>query len=228
MSDAAQEPLLKKIGADGLPEMTEEEREEGYAKASKMIWVFWLAPRLVCLLLSFLIYFFGDKAFYDKQIATVASGRWGYLYIGVGVFSLLVGWLNLWPAAVKAKLMAGHGNLRANMTIYKVNSPEGERSLPYVVMEDKGAVGEYNRANRSLFHFNENAAHIVLNIGFAGFVFSLPTMICIIVFAVGRVMHQRGYAFGGYGAHGAGFGISMLSGAVLEGLVWITAVQSLR
>lgn len=221
------QPLVKNIGADGLPEMTDDEREAGYAKGLNMIGVILLVPRLICLGVALLIYFFGDRAFYDKQIAIVASGRWGYMYIGVGVFSLLVSWLNMWPAVVKAKVMLGNsGNLRANMAIYKVNLPEGQKALPYVVLEESGPVGEYNRANRSLFHFNENAANVILNICFAGFVFSLPTMICIFVFAVGRIMHQRGYAMGGYGSHGAGFGIAMLGGTIMEALVWIVAVRS--
>jgi len=227
MAAHVDQPLLKNIGADGLPVMTDDEREAGYAKGLKMIGVILLVPRLICLGLTLLIYFFGDKAFYDRQIAIVTDHRLGYLYIGVGVFSLLVSWLNMWPAVVKAKVMLGNsGNLRANMAIYKVNVQEGTKALPYVVLEENGPVGEYNRANRSLFHFNENATNVVLNICFAGFVFSLPTMIFIMVFAIGRIMHQRGYAMGGYGSHGAGFGIAMLGSTALETMVWIAAVKS--
>ena len=43
------QPLLKNIGADGLPVMTDDEREAGYAKGLKMIGVILLVPRLICL-----------------------------------------------------------------------------------------------------------------------------------------------------------------------------------
>lgn len=229
MAAEADSPLLPKLGANGLPEISEEQGQAGYSKGLMMISAFVLIPRVICSGVSVVIYMFGNKALYNNHIDTVSAGQWGYLYIGVGVFSLLVSWLNMWPAAVKAKVMLQNsGNLRANMFIYKVNLPDTEKALPYVVMEEKGAVGEYNRANRSLFHFNENVANVLLNICFAGFVFPFPTMICIIIFAIGRVLHQHGYATGGYGKHGAGFAIGLLSSTVLEGFVWIVAVQSLK
>ncbi len=50
-----------------------------------------------------------------------------------------------------------------------MNFPEGSgQKLPYVVLEDEGALGEYNRANRSLGHFVENVANTLLNIGLGG------------------------------------------------------------
>merc|ERR1719272_1405235 len=221
------EPLVGKLDARGLPELTEEERATAYSKGKGLVCGLLLVPRVICMGIGVAVYLYGDTAFYNKQIALVTNGRWGYVYVGAGVFSFLVSFLNMFPTAVKAKVMLQEsGNLRANMAIYKVAVPAGEKAMPYVVMEEDGPVGEYNRANRSLFHFNENAANVVMNFVFAGFVFSFPAMVCICIFAFGRILHQQGYTTG-YGSHGAGFGIAMLSGGTLEALVLITAYKSL-
>lgn len=215
------------IGSNGLPEMTKKEVKEGWSGALKLIAVLMLVTRLICFTIAFLIYYYGDRTFFDSQIAVLTGMHWGYVYIGVGIFSLLVHWLNLYPMAFKGKIMLQNsGNMRANMSIYKVNLPDTEKQLPYVVLEEEGDVGEYNRANRSLFHFNENAAGFLLNFVFAGGVFPFPAMIIIIVFAVGRALHQQGYSKG-YGSHGAGFALAMISTITSEGLVWVVAAKSL-
>jgi len=216
-----------KIGADGLPDMTDEQRAAGYKKGLTMITVLFMVPRVICAGIAVPIYHFGDQAFYNSQITKLTEMQWGYLYVAVGVFSVLVGFLNMWPAAVKGKVMGRDGNLRANMAIFKVNVQEGQTQLPYVVMEEKGAVGEYNRANRSLFHFNENVSNVVLNLVFGGGVFPFPTMVIMILFALGRIMHQVGYAQGGYGKHARGFAISSTCSTIMECLVWIVAAKSL-
>merc|ERR1719210_2365063 len=101
------------------------------------------------------------------------------------------------------------------MMIYKVAS--SDKGAPYVVLETDGPVGSYNRANRSLTHFVENSLPVVMAILLAGRVFAKPTFFCTAAFALGRVMHQIGYASVGYGAHAPGFLITTLSTAVLEG-----------
>ena len=151
-----------------------------------------------------------------------------YLYFSAVLFSWLCRWLNMYPAGFKNAAVgsygkAAKGNIRANMYLYTLAHKSGESSL--VVMEEGGAAGQYNRANRSLHHFVENAIGAALCLPLAGFVYPAASFIVTILFALGRVWHQMGYTVQGYGGHGAGFGISLVATVILEGL---TAVAGLR
>lgn len=230
-------PLIAKLGDDGLPEMDEDTREESSSKMCKMMPAFMLVPRLFGAGVAYLIYTYGSTASYDARIAyfttvspsTVGDPNYGFLFLGVFIFSLMVNWVNSWPMIAKAAVMPGNaGNVRANMQIFKVNYPEKfGTSLPYVVLEEEGYVGEYNRANRSLTHFVENVPCFLLNLVFAGFVFPFPTMVCIVIYSIGRMAHQIGYSMKGYGGHGLGFALAMFANVVLEMLVLGAAIKSL-
>merc|ERR1719401_370693 len=114
------------------------------------------------------------------------------------------------------------GNLRANMQIFKAPGIKD-----HVVLETEGAVGAYNRANRSLTHFIENSIPAALFIPLSGAIFPFPTFVATVTFAAGRILHQVGYAAVGYGGHGAGFGIAMLSSVFLESLCSLTAFKTI-
>jgi len=119
------------------------------------------------------------------------------------------------------------GNIRANMQFYKVlQGTGGLQALPLIGLEEDGIVGQYNRANRSLTHFNENIGIFLVGVFPAGIILPLQTFILTIVFCLGRVVHQIGYA-SGYGSHGLGFGLSAVSSVVIEGIVLWSALTVL-
>ena len=60
-------------------------------------------------------------------------------------------------------------NLRSNMFIYKFAAENAPKSR--VIMSMDGYEGNYNRANRSLYHFLENSLPISLAIALNSFVF---------------------------------------------------------
>mmetsp|Transcript_27304 Transcript_27304/g.70860 ORF Transcript_27304/g.70860 Transcript_27304/m.70860 type:complete len:119 (-) Transcript_27304:21-377(-) len=113
------------------------------------------------------------------------------------------------------------------MQIFKVRALPGTYPLPYVVMEDEGMVGHYNRANRSMQHFNENVAGFVLNAFLAGQVFAFPVMMLTLVFVGARVLHQTAYTESGYGAHAPGNLLGVLVAVTLEMLVLLIALGGL-
>eukprot|EP00418_Pyrodinium_bahamense_P026387 CAMPEP_0179158608 /NCGR_PEP_ID=MMETSP0796-20121207/77397_1 /TAXON_ID=73915 /ORGANISM="Pyrodinium bahamense, Strain pbaha01" /LENGTH=236 /DNA_ID=CAMNT_0020860283 /DNA_START=27 /DNA_END=738 /DNA_ORIENTATION=+ len=189
-----------------------------------MACVLMTVPRLMCLGIAFLIYRFGDRNHYRERMALLASWDLGFLYLCVVVFSILVQWLNVYPTVHKKKLNL-KGDLQANMQFFKVNRIAGPR-LPYVVLEDEGTIGEYNRANRSLFHFTENMGGVILCIVCAGFVFHIPTFVCTLAFAIGRVAHQIDYSQGGHGEHARGYVLNLFCALTLEGLVTVVALAS--
>lgn len=212
---------------DGLPKLDRTMRDEEAAKACRMVAAMLLLPRLGASGVAFLIYHFGDTRFYDSMFEffdELSDKKLGYLYLVVALFSILVSWLNTSPEVQKARIItASTTGLSTNAYFYKVNSQR--KQMPYVVLEDDGFVGQYNRANRSLHHFVEWSVAVALTIPFAGSVFPLPVMILTILFAIGRVWHQAGYAQGSFGSHVAGFYIAALSSAVLEMLVFLCAYK---
>eukprot|EP00976_Prorocentrum_cordatum_P058613 1173217-Prorocentrum_minimum.AAC.1 len=65
----------------------------------------------------------------------------------------------------------------------------------------------------------ETFGELALGMVLAAFCFPFPTMVCICVFSLGRVLHQIGYSNSGYGAHAPGFMLAMVSNAAVEGLL---------
>ena len=59
----------------------------------------------------------------------------------------------------------------------------------------------------------------------AGFVFPAPAFILTCLFALGRIAHQLGYTTG-YGGHGAGFGIALLTTSIVDGLLLTAACNA--
>ena len=91
---------------------------------------------------------------------------------------------------------------------------------------EKGAAGQYNRANRSLHHYIENALSFLICLPFAGFVYPAACFVLTCLFVLGRVLHQAGYTYKGYGGHGVGFGIALLVSVILEGLTFVAALRA--
>jgi len=221
---------LKRAVRPGLPEVTAEEAAATSSKVMKILPMFVVIPKLIGLAIAYAVFTFGSTSLYESQMSLVASVNAGYLYVCALILSVLVGALNTYPMLYKEPLKV-KGNIRANMIFYKMavepNEDESKPKSPYIVMEDEGSVGALNRANRSLHHFTENSIPVVLAIALAGFCFPFPTMVATSTFAFGRIWHQVGYSGGGYGKHGAGFGVAMMSVATMDGMVAISAYKCL-
>mmetsp|Transcript_100609 Transcript_100609/g.194309 ORF Transcript_100609/g.194309 Transcript_100609/m.194309 type:complete len:235 (+) Transcript_100609:77-781(+) len=227
MSSSSEDEMpMVETGPDGLPAMSDDARDAGESKMIGFLAVLMLAPRVIGTGIAFLIFFFGataqQKELVGRKLQLLESWDLGYLYFSVYTFSVLVMWVNNLPMVYKARLGL-KGNIRANMYFYKLLGGNGMTKTSLVGLEEKGDIGVYNRANRSLSHFVENMGPAIINMLAAGFVFGLPTLVTTIVFCLGRVMHQIGYTKG-YGSHAAGFGLALLATMVLEGLVLVAAV----
>lgn len=221
----------------GMPLMTEEEAEAGQKGMCGMLLGIVFMPRLIGGGIAALIYFFAGKEKYDKRMALLNGSdttgeipfELGYLYCSIALFNVFVTWLNNFPMYYKAAIMPGNaGNLRSNMLIYKVNSMEEGNKFPYVVMEEEGEIGEYNRANRALHHFVENSTGLVLCIIAAGTIFSLPVLVLVIIHGLARMLYQYKYAEGGYGfgGHAGPFMLhSILIAPIFEMLTWLAGIK---
>lgn len=221
------EPLIPEAkGPDGLPLLDAKEKAEGSAKSVKFICIMQVVTILIGFGIAEATYFFGSKAAYDNKISLVKDYELGWAFLGAYIFAKTAAILNMYPMIYKSQIMRGKsGNVRANMYIFKMI---GDKAVPgAVVLEEDGDIGRYNRANRSMHHFAENAFGMALGFFPASFIFPFPAFVCMCLFAVGRIMHQTGYAKKGYGGHGAGFGIAMLSNEALNGFLLVVALKGL-
>jgi uncharacterized membrane protein YecN with MAPEG domain len=198
----------------------------GFMKFAPLFLAFLTIPRAIGFGIAFAIYKYGKTQLYDKNMAVLKEHELGYLYLAAVVMGFLVAWVNNYPMLYKNMVMRmKSGNLRANMMFYK--EAGAGAAAPYVVMETEGPVGSYNRANRSLTHFTENSASLLVSMVLAGYVFPFPCLVLVSIFAFGRILHQVGYAASGYGGHAFGFMLAMISGVSLEMLCFLTAAKSL-
>ena len=255
MSSSPGKPLMPVTVVD----ISLSEKEDAMKQSTRMVFIMPAVTLLIGWGISLLIYHFtGAKASYDAKIETLASNDLHWLYFSALVLSRLNMVINflpmvyksavvtqrhLKPACVPSALIAlapvsvqqvrgNSGNLRANMYVYRVSSPdhadtstESAGALGPVVLEEGGDVGKYNRANRSLHHYIENLPPFLLGMPLCAYVFPAATFVLTCLFAVGRVAHQLGYTRG-YGGHGAGFGIALLCTCVQDGLLLTAALSA--
>ncbi len=82
------------------------------------------------------------------------------------------------------------GNLRANMMIYKELG--AKEDAPYVGLETQGPVGCYNRANRSLFHFNDaRQPRNEVESSFQSFGAPCGALLLVLIFRLMRFAHSE-------------------------------------
>ena len=133
--------------------------------------------------------------------------------------------LNIYPMAAKSRVSPKPDNVRTNPYIFvRATGDPSESSA--VLMNQKGDIGRYNRANRSIHHFIEYGFGFLATLPLAFFTFPFPTMICIATFCLGQILYQIGYANAGFGMHIPGFYMERFSTCTLSGLLLIAAVKS--
>jgi len=178
--------------------------------------------------IAFAVFKFGATSVYSEKIAAVVAAGQAPVFAALVAIAFSIRLVNFVPMIYKEKVMKGAmrdelgANMRSNPFIYKAVGPSNET----VLFQNDGVVGKYNRANRSLTHMTENFGSVLAGLALAGSVFPLPTLACACAFGLGRLVHQVGYS-GGYGKHGLGFMISMLSSITLEGLCLVVALAGM-
>jgi len=182
--------------------------------------VFTVVPLAIGFAIAEAVYHFSGKI--DSKFATLGDLDLQWLYFSAVAIGLLCRFINVLPATLKNAAMQGRakGNIRANMYLFT-----DERG-GLVVLDEQGAAGRYNRANRSIHHFTENAMPFLLCMPLAGFCFGPATFVLTLIFCLGRVLHQVGYSSRGYGGHALGFIISTLAAAGMEGLVLLAGLRA--
>jgi len=144
---------------------------------------------------------FADSSATSLKLASIKALDGEWIYASSFAFSQLVTMLNFVPMKYKDEIMTGKsGNLRSNMFIYKslaappasgkAASSKTDEPVALIGLEEEGAVGKYNRANRSLHHFVENSIGYALAFPLAAYVFPKQTFYVMSAFFAGRLAHQ--------------------------------------
>ena len=120
--------------------------------------------------------------------------------------------------------MGNMGNLRSNVFVYK-QATDAAGEGPAIIMNPDGDIGAYNRGNRSLHHFLESSLPVVVSLPVVFNLYPFPTFVLLVLFCIGRVMHQAGYATGGYGYHMPGIALTVLCIYTVLGLLIISLVR---
>ena len=174
----------------GLPIVEEDKKDSLSTKASVMALVFPLIGTAIGYGIGYAIHRFGETEKYDERIALAKQYDMQWLLLAIIVFTLTVGWLNMYPMRFKERVMGGPGagNLRANMFVYKLatDAPDGGSA---VVLHEEGDLGRYNRGNRSIYHFLENCLPLVVSMPISFFLYPVPTFVCVCVYCLGRIVY---------------------------------------
>mmetsp|Transcript_106897 Transcript_106897/g.212274 ORF Transcript_106897/g.212274 Transcript_106897/m.212274 type:complete len:225 (-) Transcript_106897:77-751(-) len=218
MSNTGNDELA--VCPSGLPLVNENDKKVNWLPLVVVLSV----PLALGIGIAYAIYFI-TKDEYDKQLNDIASAPGlCWLYLAPVFFGRTLCFVNMYPAVRWKSQLGLKGNIRANVYIFKLigeNAPSNA-----AVLETDGDVGAYNRSNRSLHHMVENFGLLLMATYMCGKVFPVAALIVVLIFCIGRIMHQIGYTKG-YGSHGVGFLLSnVVASPLMEGLCFVIFLQS--
>mmetsp|Transcript_43816 Transcript_43816/g.80009 ORF Transcript_43816/g.80009 Transcript_43816/m.80009 type:complete len:215 (+) Transcript_43816:69-713(+) len=205
----------KQRKANGLPQL---EGSFTAKQAGAIIVVSFIMGQLI----TWPIYFLGDTFAYDQKIDMLASWKLGWLYLALPIiyYTRQLTSMNASITRVSSDIPPPH------MYVYKVMTPQGEKELPYVLLEEEGPVGRANRAQRGIDNLMEYLPMYIAYVLAGGFVFPFPVFVNVLIFMVSRITYARGYTKAA-GARTQGFIMFGLSQMNMEGFIVIAAAKAL-
>ena len=211
----------------GLVRLTDEE------KAKKGL-IFNIGKVVIpCLLVSisvgigFAIHEWFDTALYESRIALLKEYDMQWACLGAVIFYCTVIWLNIYVIDRKAKYSHGEKNLSPNFFIYSFANQNSFESSA-VILNEEGDIGKYNRGNRSIQYFIETNLSILVLLPITAFVYPTPSLVGFIIYCLGRIVYQIGYANFGFGGHFPGFGLDRTSSAIFIGLTIVATYKGFQ
>ncbi|CAK9029552.1 Uncharacterized protein SCF082_LOCUS18841 [Durusdinium trenchii] len=161
--------------------------------------------------LAWPIYLLGDREAYDKKIDILASLNLGWLYL-----ALFVVYYTKQIVSQHASFVRNHANVSLpNHTVHKVFVPQGQKQLPYVLLEEEGPVGTANRAQRGFENLMEYLPMYLAYLCAVGFVYPFPVFMNACVFFLARAKYAFDYT-ASTDARTAGFAVFGMAQACLE------------
>lgn len=190
-------PVIK---ANGLPEVWSEAKMFGAPEKIPMMGAFMtFMESAIGFGIASAIHTFGATAKYEAKVAILASMELKPLYLIPPLFYLL-GNFAVFNAVIYRCMAPCNA---PNQYIYKVMN----KSEPYVMLEEEGDVGKFNRAQRAYNNIGEFAPLVLSTTLLGGFVYPFPMTVAFGVYCVLRMMYCTGYSADAEG-RGFGFGTS--------------------
>lgn len=157
----------------------------------------------------------------DAKISVLSEYDLGWLYLGlflVKVLQLPIG-INLGSARKASKVGV------PDQHVYKVMGAEGSK-LGYVLMENDGDLGAFNRAQRALQNYHEQFPTTIVQYVAASWVWPFESFVCIVIWALSSYASSVGYTNDADGRMGGRIPAFFASTA-LQGMVLIAAYKAL-
>mmetsp|Transcript_32992 Transcript_32992/g.69417 ORF Transcript_32992/g.69417 Transcript_32992/m.69417 type:complete len:224 (-) Transcript_32992:615-1286(-) len=173
--------------------------------------------------IAYCVYRFGDTKGYNLRMEPIILADYGWVYLGA---------LVLTKGFVFHSILLGTSRKASrvglpNQHVYKVYQPPGSTApLGYVLMEDEGAVGRFNRAQRAYSQYLDSLGFAVLNFLLAAAVFPFPAFVLASIYAVARAANAAGYV-SAVDSRGPGLLGAYICLATFEGANVLVAVRSL-
>jgi len=125
----------------------------------------------------------------NAKIAIISEYDLGWLYLGIFLIRILTLPININLGMARKESKAG----LPDQHVYKVMGAEGSK-LGYVLMENEGVHGVFNRAQRALQNYHENFPGVVVQYVAASFVFPFETFVCMMIWQIATCVGAVGYA----------------------------------
>ena len=159
----------------------------------------------------------------DAAIDILSSYELGWLYLGIFLLKLF---------QIPQTILLGTTRKACKVNppdqhVYKVMGTNGlAEQLGYVLMENQGDIGRFNRAQRAFMNYHEAFPTVALLYVAAGFVFPLASFITMVVFSLARVVSAVGYVKSENSRNNT-LVPTLLAVSILHGMVGIAAYQAL-
>ena len=125
----------------------------------------------------------------DAKLDVVSTNDMGWLYFGL----FLVRVLQL-PLGLAAGVARREAKISPpDQQVYVVKGAEGSR-LGYVLMENDGPIGRFNRAQRGYMNYHEYFPTICFHFIAASFVFPKQSCACMVLYGIAAILNAEGYA----------------------------------
>eukprot|EP01065_Artemidia_motanka_P036791 TRINITY_DN44822_c0_g1_i1.p1 TRINITY_DN44822_c0_g1~~TRINITY_DN44822_c0_g1_i1.p1 ORF type:complete len:214 (+),score=61.74 TRINITY_DN44822_c0_g1_i1:66-707(+) len=145
-----------------------------------------------------------------------------------------LGWLHVSIVLLRMCFFSLQINAGVHRRESKVKVPDqhvystygADEKTGYVFLESEGALGRFNRAQRSVFNLMEVLPFAVGYSVLGGYLFPFPTFVCALTFSVSRWFSARGYTASAEGRL-PGFLVGQISFHVMENLTLFAGLKAL-
>jgi len=207
------------VQPNGLPYVWEEQVNTGAPDKVPMFgFTFTVVKSIVGVGIAAGIHIWGDTAKYDAKLALLQKLDLAPLLLTPTIYYLLNSFGMFHAIMHRCAAPVNH----PNQHIYKV---AGNTALPYVLMENEGAAGKFNRAQRAYANIMENAPLVLATALLGGFVYPHPMIRLMGIWACLRVVYCVMYT-GSHKGRALGFALcEHFIYPIMHGLVFLAFAQ---